>query len=158
MSHVKITWQTKAIIAPLPQCLWPPNLAGWWLTLSDFCLPNATQPFGNMALRGHVKNQNHNISINIVPMANKIGRMVTNFERLPPIMILYPLVTWSCEIIWQTTKHYISTTLVPMITKLGRMVTNFQGLLTLMLLHPLVPWSWEITWQTKTISSLPQCP
>ena len=28
--------ETKATISPLPQCLWPPNLAGWWLTLSDF--------------------------------------------------------------------------------------------------------------------------
>ena len=25
----KITWQTKIIISPLPQCLWPPNLARW---------------------------------------------------------------------------------------------------------------------------------
>ena len=30
-----IMWQTKNIISPLPQCLWPQNLAGWWLTLSD---------------------------------------------------------------------------------------------------------------------------
>ena len=25
----KITWQTKLIISPLPQCLWPPHVAGW---------------------------------------------------------------------------------------------------------------------------------
>ena len=24
---------TKNIISPLPQCLWSPNLAGWWLTM-----------------------------------------------------------------------------------------------------------------------------
>ena len=29
----EITWQTKTIISPLPQNLWPPNLTGWWLTL-----------------------------------------------------------------------------------------------------------------------------
>ena len=31
----KITWHTKTIISPLPLFLWPwpPNLAGWWLTL-----------------------------------------------------------------------------------------------------------------------------
>ena len=23
------TWQAKTIISPLPQCQWPPNLAGW---------------------------------------------------------------------------------------------------------------------------------
>ena len=26
----KITWQTKTITSPLPQCLWRLNLAGWW--------------------------------------------------------------------------------------------------------------------------------
>ena len=25
---------TKNIISPLPQCLWPSNLAGWWLTMT----------------------------------------------------------------------------------------------------------------------------
>ena len=30
----KITWQTKTIISSLPQCLWLPNLARWWLTLT----------------------------------------------------------------------------------------------------------------------------
>ena len=29
----KITWQTKTIISPLPWCLWPPDLAGVWLTM-----------------------------------------------------------------------------------------------------------------------------
>ena len=29
----KITSLTKTIISPIPQCLWLPNLKGWWLTL-----------------------------------------------------------------------------------------------------------------------------
>ena len=29
-----ITWQTKTILSPLAQSLWPPNLLGWWYTLS----------------------------------------------------------------------------------------------------------------------------
>ena len=29
----KIMWQTKTIIHPLPQSLWPPNLAGWWYAI-----------------------------------------------------------------------------------------------------------------------------
>ena len=29
----KITWHTKTIRSPLPQCSWSPNLAGWWLTM-----------------------------------------------------------------------------------------------------------------------------
>ena len=31
--YYQITWKTKTIISPIPQCLWPPNLLGWWLTL-----------------------------------------------------------------------------------------------------------------------------
>ena len=32
----EITWQSKTIISPLLRCQWPPNLAGWWLTLRGF--------------------------------------------------------------------------------------------------------------------------
>ena len=31
----KITWQTKTITFPLPQCLWWLNLAGWWLFMKS---------------------------------------------------------------------------------------------------------------------------
>ena len=30
-----IMWKTKTIIFSLLQCLWTPNLVGWWLTLRD---------------------------------------------------------------------------------------------------------------------------
>ena len=36
MWSCKITWQTKIIISSLPQCLWPPNLASWWLAMRGF--------------------------------------------------------------------------------------------------------------------------
>ena len=32
----------------------------------------------------------------------KLGKLVTCHEGLPPIMLLHPLVTWSCKILWQT--------------------------------------------------------
>ena len=32
----EITWQTKIIITPLPQCLWSPKLVSWWLTMRVF--------------------------------------------------------------------------------------------------------------------------
>ena len=35
-------------------------------------------------------------------LATKLGRRVNNFEQLLPIMFLYPLVTWSCDITWYT--------------------------------------------------------
>ena len=30
-----ITWQTKIIISPLPQCLEPLNMEGWWLSTCE---------------------------------------------------------------------------------------------------------------------------
>ena len=39
--------------------------------------------------------QTKNISTTRVPMATKLGRTVTNLERLPPIKLFDPLVTWS---------------------------------------------------------------
>ena len=35
-SYYKVISQTKIIISSIPQCLWPPNMAGWWVTLSGF--------------------------------------------------------------------------------------------------------------------------
>ena len=37
-----------------------------------------------------------------MPMATKLGRVVSNFEGILPIIIVDPLVMWSCEITWQT--------------------------------------------------------
>ena len=34
-------------------------------------------------------------------MTTKFGRMVTNLGQLLPVILLYPLVKWPCEIIWQ---------------------------------------------------------
>ena len=34
-TYVQITWQTKKI-SLLPQCLWSPNLASWWLAMRGF--------------------------------------------------------------------------------------------------------------------------
>ena len=31
----RITWQPKIIISPQPECLWPPNLVGWWFILKS---------------------------------------------------------------------------------------------------------------------------
>ena len=36
MWSCEITWDTKIIIYPLPQCLWLPNLARWEYTMRNF--------------------------------------------------------------------------------------------------------------------------
>ena len=32
----ELTWQSEIIICPPLQCLWPPNLASWWLAIKGF--------------------------------------------------------------------------------------------------------------------------
>ena len=81
----KIMWQTKTIIPPQPQCLWPPNLLGWWC---------------NLVLSKLIKNRikNHFIAITRVPMATKLSRIMTSHDGLTPIMSHNPLIAWSREI------------------------------------------------------------
>ena len=57
-----------------------------------------------------------------VPMATKLGRMVTYCNRFMHINSHDPLITSSCEITWPF-KTTISTIWVSMATKLARMVT-----------------------------------
>ena len=73
-------------------------------------------------------------------------------EGLLP-MLLHPLVTWSCEITWQT----ISTAAISLATNLGRMVNNLDYLLPIKKNDHITTWFCEIIWQTKSISPLPQC-
>ena len=61
-----------------------------------------TQHSVHVVLQSHVTNKNHYISTTRVPMATKLGRTVTYFERLLTIKSFYPLITWSCKVTWQT--------------------------------------------------------
>ena len=55
---------------------------------------------------------------------HETAMMVTNLERLLPIMLLYLLVTWSCEITGRTKN--ISNTTMPTTIKLGRGMTYHE--------------------------------
>ena len=56
MWSCKITWQPKIIVSALPQCLWPPNMASWWLATRDFhpCYSTLWPP-GLKSSRGKLK-------------------------------------------------------------------------------------------------------
>ena len=52
----------------------------------------------------YVTNLNYFVSTTTVPMATNFYSIVTNFEQLLAMFLhplVYPLVTWSCKIIWQ---------------------------------------------------------
>ena len=74
---------------------------GRMVTNLEWLTHNITLPFGHMVLQNHVTNWKRCISTTTLPMASKPDRMVTNLERLIPIILLYLLLTWSCEIMWQ---------------------------------------------------------
>ena len=89
----EITWQTKRIISSLTQCLWPPSLEGWWLILGYF--------YQKVKWSCEITWQNHYISTTIVPMATKLGRVVTYREALLPKMSHRSWVKWFSENTWQ---------------------------------------------------------
>ena len=61
----------------------------------------ATQRPDHVVFQSHVINENHYISTTRVPMATKLSRMVTYFERVLTIKPFYALITWSCKVTWQ---------------------------------------------------------
>ena len=55
------------------------------------------QSFDHAVLQDHVTNKNHYISITRVPVATKIGKMMTSLDGILPTSH-DPLITWPCEI------------------------------------------------------------
>ena len=82
----EIMWRPKNIISPLTECLWPPNLAGWWpnlirfYTLTCYILIIYSTLWSSDLTRSP-DNLNH-IFTTTVPMASKLDRIVTYHERL----------------------------------------------------------------------------
>ena len=87
--------------SPIPQCLWLPNLAGWWGTLLALS-HKVTQPFGHVVLQDHVTNQNHYICTTTLPITTKLGTMVNYVGGFLTIKPHDPFNTWSCWITWLT--------------------------------------------------------
>ena len=85
-------------------------------------------PSHHMVFRDHVKAKSYYIFTTRVPIAIKLGKMVTYLEGLLPIKSHGPFITWSWEITWK--KKHISTTTVPMATKHGSVTTYLEGLLS----------------------------
>ena len=107
-----------------------------------------TWPFDPMVFPNHVTNKNHYIFTITVPITTKFSRWWLTLS------LLLPLITRSCEIMWQTKN--ISTTTEPIATKHGRMVTYLEWFLPIKPHDPLITWSSEITWQiSNTLVPMP---
>ena len=87
MWFCEIRRQTKTI-SQLPHCLWPQNLAGWRLTLSDLYpqsdhiikSPNPLIPI--QFLQCQVKYFSCCTTTATRPMATKLGKVVTYYKNL----------------------------------------------------------------------------
>ena len=78
-----------------------------------------------------------------MPMATKLGRMVTHRARLQHATSQDPLLSGLVRSLTNY-NYYISTATLSMTTKFGRIVTNLEGHLSIMLLDLLVKWSCEV--------------
>ena len=77
-----------------------------------------------------------------MPMVTKLGKTVTYLDRLQPIKLRYPSITWYARS-HDNLKSFTSTTTVPMVTKLGKLVTCHEWIP--LFIHSLVTWSCKIT-------------
>ena len=87
-------------------------------------------------------------------MATKLSGKVTYLHGLLPIKSLDPLITWPCEIAWQTKNYYQNVYGHPT----WRMLFYLDGILSIESHYLLITWSCKIKWKSKIIRSpLPQC-
>ena len=118
-----------------------------------------------------------------MPMATKLGRMMTYPEWPLPLKSHDCIIMWSPKITWQAkiiicsltqspwlsilpnfdhVKYFsccIPTTTRLVFTKLGKVVASCKKLQPIKSSNPLNMWSCEVTWQIKNIlSPIPQYP
>ena len=80
----------------------PPDLAGWKLNLYRL-LPQSHMTLWSRGLaRPRDKLKPLYLQYHSVPMATKLGIMLTYVEQLSHINLLDAVVRWSCKITWQT--------------------------------------------------------
>ena len=120
--------------------IWQDDNLPWWTPTH-----NIKRPFDHVIVEDYVINYNQYFSITTVPIATKLGRVVTYLDGLLLIKLHDSLIMWSCEIKWQTKIIFIFTTTLLMATKSGRVVTYFEGLLTIKSFNALITWSCKVT-------------
>ena len=128
-------------MSPLPQCLWPSNLARWWRTRWHSYL-KGHMALGSCARLRSCDKSNHYVSTTTVRIATKCGRAVTYCEGLPSRNPPDHLITWFCEIAWQTKTYFnhqsvfsrmgTFATKIIMATRVSKMVTYFERLINML--------------------------
>ena len=129
----KITWQTKTIRSPLPQCQWLTKLSRM-----------VTHQDGLSPIKSHdpliVSSKSRDI-LNpfylhyTIPLDTKPGRMGTYCKRLLPLKSHDALITWPNWGHMTFRKIYISIFTILVITKLDMVLTSCQASARQRLIH-----------------------
>ena len=117
----KVTWQKPLYLhcqSIYGYQTWQDDKLLWWSNVYK-----GTRHLDHVALWDI---SNKCISNTSMPMATKLGRMVTYLKQLPCIKLLENLVLWFCQVTWQkkTYLHYFSG----LTTKLGSLVAYLVAL------------------------------
>ena len=133
-----------------PQCLWPPNLAEWWLTLMG-----NSQCYSTLGSSHVVRRLRDKLKWLYLHDDLTYGYLTWQGYDFKSHDLLIPR---SCEIMWQS-KTFISELpqSMSMGTKLSRLLNYFEWLLLIKSHDHIITRSCEITRQTKNISPLPHC-
>ena len=146
----KITWNTKSI-SLLLDCLLPPNLVEWWLTLKGSS-QKVTWPFDHMVLRNHLTKQGHFISAISISVTTKRGREVNYIEKLLP-NFTQPFV----DVVLPKPRHKLKQLYLYYQNAYGHQIQQCRGLPWGSLTHKVIwnfnTWSSETTQKTKSIIS-----
>ena len=98
----EIMWETWNIVFPLPECLWAPNLVGWWLTL------RSSYPWNYLGLwfRSLARSREKLKPIYLYYLNTYDHQTCQGGDlpwETPTHKVTYgPVITWSCKIMWQT--------------------------------------------------------
>ena len=135
MWFFKITWETRTFISLLSQCLWPPNLAGLWLTISGSRSKILLFFWSRGLTRSREKLKAVYPHYHSVYSSRNWG--------VGDLLSIWPMI--------DTIKNWkhISTTTIPMATKLGRVVLYHKKLLIIKLHDPSITWFCKVTRQIK---------
>ena len=140
----EIKEQSKNIISPLQQCLWPQNMAGWWLTLIDFYIKSHD---GIITWSCKITWQTkiiiypwQNVYVYQFHQGGDIQRGVPFYKvtlLFNHMVLQYGIKYFSC---------CIATSTKPMATKGSKVVTYYKKFQPIKSHNPLNTWSREVKW------------
>ena len=99
------------------------------------------QRINYIVLQGHFTDQSVYIFFIRKTMATKLGSIITYLDGILPIKSHEALISWSCEIMWQTQ----SVVSLPSKRLLPAMMTFLDGLLQIKSHGSIITWSCKIT-------------